>query len=387
MKTEKITLAEPSDTESNSKPTLLIVDDESGPRESLRIIFKNRYHCLIATGGQEGVEYARTHRVDVAILDIKMPDLSGIDVLREIKKIDPHIECVMLTGYETLETACAALQHGAADYLNKPFDVFSVRRILEKCTERRQRKLAVQGGLHALQRMKEDLSRKMVETNRAVETGELSVGIVQEINDPLSIIAGYAQLLAQDLANLGIMDHSVEQHIEGRLTAIQSEIDRCKDIAQRFLNFSSGKNGEEIAEVSKLVEDAVALVKAHPSNQGADISVSVTDPALRPQLNPAEMRLKANPAEVMQVLINLGINALHAMNGTGTLRYSAKRAAFPPAECAFRSPAFDPQRPLVNISVADSGRGVSPEKLKKIHELDLTKKKQWQHRSGTGHCL
>ncbi len=374
MKIKNTMVLEQPETQSNQKQTLLIVDDESGPRESLHIIFKNRYHCAVATGGREGLEYARTHRVDVAILDIKMPDLSGIDVLREIKKIDPHIECIMLTGYETLETACTALQYGAADYLNKPFDVFSVRRLLEKCMERRQRKLAVEGGLQSLRRMKEDLSRKMVETDRAVGTGELSVGVVHEISDPLSIIARYAQLLAHDLASLGIKDQNAEQQVEGRLTAIQSEIDRCNDIAHGFLNFSRGSQSEENAEVSRLVEDAATLIKAHPSNQGADISVSVTDPALRLKFNPAEMRVKVNPVEIIQVLINLGINALQEMNGTGTLRFSAKRVAFPPAECAFRSPSFDPQHPLVKISVGDSGHGFSPEKLKKIFEPDLTNK-------------
>src|ERR1051326_409834 len=82
------------------KPTLLIVDDEPGPRESLRIVFKDRYHCAIATCGREGIEYARTHTVDAAVLDIKMPDLSGVDVLRELKEIDPDVECVMLTRSE-----------------------------------------------------------------------------------------------------------------------------------------------------------------------------------------------------------------------------------------------------------------------------------------------
>ncbi|MCX7827262.1 MAG: response regulator, partial [Verrucomicrobiae bacterium] len=120
------------------RPTLLIVDDETGPRESLRFIFKDRYNCVLAACGREGVAYARSHPVDAAILDIKMPDLSGIEVLRELKQIDPHIECVMLTGYETIETARAAIRHGAADYLNKPFDVFFIRDLVDRCMAQRR---------------------------------------------------------------------------------------------------------------------------------------------------------------------------------------------------------------------------------------------------------
>ena len=125
---------EPPAAKAVERPTLLIVDDEPGPRESLRIVFKDRYHCVIATCGREGIEYARTHVVDAAILDIKMPDLTGVDVLRELKEIDPDTECVMLTGYETIETARAAVRYGAADYLNKPFDVDEIR-LVRKCPD------------------------------------------------------------------------------------------------------------------------------------------------------------------------------------------------------------------------------------------------------------
>ena len=114
---------------------------------------------MIATCGREGIEYARTHVVDAAILDIKMPDLTGVDVLRELKEIDPDTECVMLTGYETIETARAAVRYGAADYLNKPFDVFSVREVLDKCMKRRQEKLAAEENVRSLEQTNEDLGR------------------------------------------------------------------------------------------------------------------------------------------------------------------------------------------------------------------------------------
>src|SRR2546428_8793043 len=167
-------------TQKQEKPTLLIVDDEAGPRESLRIVFKDRYQCAVATCGREGIEFARNNRVDAAILDIKMPDISGVDVLRELKQIDPNIECVMLTGYETLETARAAVRHGAADYLNKPFDVFFVRELMEKCLARRQRKVATEETMKSLQKMNEDLSRALTQSDRAVAASLLSAGVIHE---------------------------------------------------------------------------------------------------------------------------------------------------------------------------------------------------------------
>src|SRR2546422_2254436 len=203
-----------------SKPTLLIVDDEAGPRESLRIVFKDRYQCAVATCGREGIEFARNNRVDAAILDIKMPDISGVDVLRELKEIDPNVECVMLTGYETLETARAAVRFGAADYLNKPFDVFFVRELMAKCLARRQRKLAAEETMKSLQKVNEDLSRALAQSDRAVAASLLSAGVIHEINNPLSIIAGYAQLLARDLASVSDGNHDAAQNIQQRLVTI-----------------------------------------------------------------------------------------------------------------------------------------------------------------------
>ncbi len=126
----------------------------------------------------------------------------------------------------------------------------------------------------------------------------------------------------------------------------------------------------EIIGARRLLEDAAALIKAHPSNHGAEISFTSGDP---------DPQLKVNPAEILQVLINLGVNALHAMNGNGTLQLSAMRATSVPSEWAFRSETFDPQRPLVKLSVADNGSGIEPENISKIFQPYFTSKKE-----GTG---
>ena len=354
-----------------AKPTLLIVDDEAGPRESLRIVFKDRCQCVVTTCGREGIDYARSHPIDAAILDIKMPDMSGVDVLREIKKIDPNIECIMLTGYETIETARAAVRYGAADYLNKPFDVFAMRDLMDRCLERRRQRQAAEESLRSLQDMNGELTTALAQSNRAVAAGVLSAGVIHEMNSPLSIIAGYSQLLERDLAALGTMTEANGQKIQQRLAGIQREIDRCKEIATRFLGFSRmTQSTTEIVEVSRLLDDTAALLKAHPANRSAEIAVAAIDPA---------WKLSVHPTEIVQVMINLGVNALQAMNGRGTLGFSAERAAAPPAAPAFRSPSFDPKRPLVKIAVSDTGCGISPENLQKLFVPYFTTRTQ-----GTG---
>src|SRR5437870_4582852 len=99
--------------EPDHRPVLLIVDDEEGPRQSLRIIFKDEYDVLLAENGQVALELAGQRQVDAAILDIRMPGMSGIEVLMRLKEQNPAIEVIMLTAYETVETARQALRYGA----------------------------------------------------------------------------------------------------------------------------------------------------------------------------------------------------------------------------------------------------------------------------------
>jgi signal transduction histidine kinase len=362
-----------ADAQPAPKPTLLIVDDEAGPRESLRIVFKDRYHCAVATCGKDGIEYAKNNPVDAAILDIKMPDISGVEVLRALKEMDPNVECVMLTGYETVETARAAVRYGAADYLNKPFDVFMVRELLEKCIARRQSKQASAETLKSLQKMNEELTRDLADSNRAVTASVLSAGVVHEINNPLSIIAGYAYLLGRDLADLNAQDPNTSQSVQLRIATIQREVERCKDIAQRFLSFARTKQRQiERTLAIKLVEDTAALVKAHPANQSCAIETRVPDLALTADVHPAEF---------LQILINLSVNALHAMDGGGKLILGADRVDAVTADCGFRSEKFVADRPHVRFTVADTGSGISPENLTRIFEPFFTTK---AHGNGLG---
>src|SRR5688572_20992154 len=119
------------------KPTLLVVDDEEGPRTSLRYVFKDDYNVLVAGDGQAGIELARKHPVDVAVLDIRMGGMSGIELLEKLKEVDPAVEVVMMTAFETADTIRQALRLRACDYLNKPFDLSTMREAVAKAMRRR----------------------------------------------------------------------------------------------------------------------------------------------------------------------------------------------------------------------------------------------------------
>jgi DNA-binding NtrC family response regulator len=125
------------------KEAILVVDDEVGPRESLRMILKPLYEVHTASDGQEALRLIQNKDIDVVTLDLKMPGLSGIDTLKEIKKFKPDIEIIIITGYGTLNNAQEAIRFGAGDFISKPFNVADVISIVGKSFERRKFNLKI----------------------------------------------------------------------------------------------------------------------------------------------------------------------------------------------------------------------------------------------------
>ncbi|MCA9550664.1 MAG: response regulator [Myxococcales bacterium] len=103
---------------------LLIVDDEFSMRDSLAAWFQEDGHDVVAAeSAEQALRTLDDHRFDVALLDIKMPGIDGVELLERVRVIDPSIRVIMITAYATVETAVRCLKHGAFDYITKPFKI------------------------------------------------------------------------------------------------------------------------------------------------------------------------------------------------------------------------------------------------------------------------
>ncbi len=120
------------------KESVLIIDDEMAPRESLRMVLKDRYAVTTAPDALEGITILDQNNVDLVILDIMMPGIDGIDALQRIKNSHPDIEVILLTAYASLGSAKSAIRLGAFDYLTKPFDKDDVIKVIEKGLEKKR---------------------------------------------------------------------------------------------------------------------------------------------------------------------------------------------------------------------------------------------------------
>src|SRR5712691_8508045 len=116
------------------KRKVLVVDDDAGVRESLRMVLKEHFDPLLTTSGEEALATFADVRPDLVLLDVLMPGLDGLEVLERLKGQDPRIPVVMLTATKTVKTAVTAMKLGAFDYVTKPFDVEELLIIVERAT-------------------------------------------------------------------------------------------------------------------------------------------------------------------------------------------------------------------------------------------------------------
>ena len=112
--------------------TILIVDDDKSIRYSLKRMLEEKYSILTAQNGEEALDRIREASPDLVLMDIRMPGRNGIDVLKEIKVLDPKSLVVIMTAYGTTETAIEAMKYGAFDYILKPFPIPQMKELVEK---------------------------------------------------------------------------------------------------------------------------------------------------------------------------------------------------------------------------------------------------------------
>ncbi len=160
----------------DDRASLLIVDDERGPTESLRMIFKPAYNVFTAHAGEQALEILHSRSIDVVTLDLRMPGMPGVEVMEQIKRYDPDIEVIVVTGYASLDSAIRGLRHRVFDYVTKPFDVPRIADVVRRAVERRR---AVLRARH----VKEDFL----------------ANLSHELRTPLNAIIGYNAILTEEL--------------------------------------------------------------------------------------------------------------------------------------------------------------------------------------------
>ena len=362
--------------------TLLVVDDEDGPRQSLRVIFKDEYDMLMAEDGPTAIELAQKHPIDVAVLDIRMAGMSGIEVLERLKYVNPNIEVIMMTAFETTDTIRQALRLRACDYINKPFDLATIRAAVSQAMQRRTLESEIHSSAEKVQELLSELQNQKVEEQIAKTRGDIYASIIHDINGPLTVISGFVQVLNQRLNRNSRLEMEDLEFIKDRLRIIARQVGNCVEISRRYLGFLR-RQSEEAPRVSvnQLFKDLEQLVRVHPGRSDNEFSV---------QPMAEDLGVKMNGTDVIQILLNLTVNAFqcapmsHRVDiGGEILREPLDLTRFKdgPNDRLLNVESMDNTAPLVKLWVRDTGPGIPPEVLPKIFQPYFTTKGP---RQGTG---
>lgn len=368
-------------TAATTRPTLLIVDDEEGPRHSLRMVFKQDFNVHAVDNGDKALEFAKNNAIQLAILDIRMAGKTGIDVLRGLKAIDPHVEVIMLTAYETIETARQALRLGACDYLSKPFDLSTIREAVTRALHLRRISETVTSTSARLQALNEQLNDTALKEEMSRTTTEIYAGALHDINNPLTVISGYVELLRHRLDSVGTLHGSDLQAVRDDVNLLAKQVATCSAITRRYLRFVN-KRSAATPEVSvnQVLGDVQTLMRNHPSLRGGKLAIKLLDRDTAGQIGGTEL---------IQILLNLTVNAFQSTETPQTVWITAERYDDPlpiedfhdqPLERFIGLDNLANHPPLVGISVLDQGPGIPRDVLSRIFEPYFTTKAQ----TGTG---
>lgn len=363
-------------TSRSFRPTMLVVDDEEGPRQSLKVIFKDDFNILMAPDGVSAIQLAKENKVDVAVLDIRMAGLSGIEVLGRLKYIDSSIEVVMMTAFETVETMRQALQLQACDYINKPFDVSTIRAAVESAMERRSLGSEVQknnGKLESLQRemlqLESDLKQKHIDVQFALNRVLICDSIIHDINGPLTVISGLLQMIHQQIGETTEVSGEDFDQVKDRLKRITRQVTNCIQISRRYLSYLRTSPNENVRVwVNQVLADLRELVRM---NQGARDHDFVVQPLKE------DVVAHIHGTDLIQILLNLTSNAIQCSPNQHHVEIQCQLLHEPldlahfhegPEDRFLNREGFGNVAPLLAISVQDNGPGIPQDVLPRIFE-------------------
>jgi len=316
--------------------SVLVVDDEESVATTIEAILRLDGHEVTAvTSGADAVRLLNQRQFDIVLTDLRLSDIDGIEVLREVQRTAPETAAIMLTGYASLESAVAALRSGAYDYLMKPSDVEELRATVNRAIERRE------------------LRRRLLELEEVdrLKTQFISMAS-HELRTPLTAVSGFIQVARRRITRAAAQD---DPNVDWKQEATRAA--ETLELAQRQSR-RLGRLVDELLDVSRLQQGRVEL---QPSD--VDLVVALREVVDRMRLlsttHTIELDTEIETAiarvdrdRIDQVFENLVGNAVKYSPSGGRVLVR-----------------LEAQGDEARISVTDQGIGIAPDELERIFNI------------------
>lgn len=323
--------------------TILVIDDEESMRDSCcQILHKDGYEAEAAEDGCVGLKKAREIRPDLVLIDLKMPGLTGLEVLDEIQDIDPDIIPVVITGYATVDSAVEAMKKGAYDFLPKPFTPDEMRIIIKRGLERR--------------RLIQEAEALRAEKKRMEENFITLVS--HQLRSPLVAVAQYLEVILAGLVG------RTDKGLKGMLIKSKDRIKELLELINDWLDLAqmnSGKIAEKFIPISifEVIQKLVNFMKS--AAQQSEISLELLPPS-------GSFSVLGDKESLDQIFSNLIDNAIKYNRPKGSVTISIQE-----------------KREHISVEIKDTGIGIKPEHLPFIFDQFYRVKREGSCRnSGSG---
>jgi len=310
----------------DEKPKILIIDDEEIVRDScIHILAKNNYVIVTAQNGTEGLDLLHEFRPDLALVDLKMPGLSGYEVLEKIRAHDPTIVTIVITGFATVDSAVASMKKGTFDFLPKPFKPDELRVIIRRGLERR--KLILEA--IALRKEKELLRE------------HFAAIVSHELKSPLGAVQLNLFVLAEELAEkLSEVQKEKISRLQGRLGDMATLINTWLRVIS--VDISKIREDFKPTSIETVIAKATESVESHAVRK--DIEINTKMGTLLPQVS-------GNEGTLVEATVNILNNAVKYSRVGGKIDITTVK-----------------DNGNIIITIKDNGVGITEEDLPHIFE-------------------
>jgi two-component system sensor histidine kinase/response regulator len=308
------------------KPLILIIDDEEALRDGCsQVLEKAGYAVLVAEQGIEGIKLAREHLPYMAFVDLKMPNISGMEIIEILSRDIPDIVLVMITGFATIVSAVEAMQKGAYDYLPKPFNPDQLRALAKRGLEHRNLKIETK----RLRQEKDLMERNFI------------TFVSHEMRSPLVVIRQYIEALNEIAGDR--FDKDVKEIIE----RCRKRIQNLEEMVEHWLDISRIENGtlaEQKVCLSLASIISQSVEEMNPLCRKRGISLETNIPQKLPQIT-------GDAESLVRVITNIIGNATKYTPEGGKITVTCQHDKY-----------------YINVSIADTGTGIPPDKLSLIFD-------------------